>query len=81
MLAGVAADAYTAAGSQRNHGAGPALQIAGPGSEVRKAFLRFDLSTLPHGTAGSDVTRATLTLFANRVKVPGALDALRVTSA
>src|SRR5919198_1439304 len=83
VLAELAADASTAAGSRTNRGAGKALQIAGPParSRIQKTFVKFDLSPLPPGTTGSDVTRAMLTVFANRVKVPGSLDALRVTSA
>src|SRR3989442_4372165 len=82
-LAELAADTSTKAGSRANHGVARALQIAGPpaSNRVQKTFLKFDLSTLPPGTSGSDVTRAMLTVFANRVNVPGMLDALRVTSA
>src|SRR5207244_5214831 len=42
---------------------------------------RFDLSTLPPGTTGSEVTRATLMVFANALRVPGSLDVRQVTSA
>ncbi|HXS12186.1 MAG TPA: DNRLRE domain-containing protein [Acidobacteriaceae bacterium] len=37
------------------------------------AFLQFDLSTLPAGTTSAQVTRATLTVFANRVNTAGAV--------
>src|SRR5438093_6237636 len=82
VLAELAADTSTMASSRANHGAAKALRIAGPptSNRVQKTFLKFDLSTLPPGTTGSDVTRAMLTVFANRVNVPGMLDALRVTS-
>src|SRR5438445_228202 len=82
VLAELAADTSTMASSRAHHGAAKALRIAGPptSNRVQKTFLKFDLSTLPPGTTGSDVTRAMLTVFANRVNVPGMLDALRVTS-
>src|SRR5438445_163890 len=82
VLAELAADTSTMASSRANHGAAKALRIAGPptSNRVQKTFLKFDLSTLPPGTTGSDVTRAMLTVFANRVNVPGMLDALPVTS-
>ncbi len=69
MLAELSADTSTKAGSRANHGVARALQIAGQpaSSRVQKTFLKFDLSTLPPGTSGSDVTRAMLTVFANRV--------------
>ena len=65
VLAELAADTCTTAGSRTNHGAAKALQITGPpaSSRVRKTFLKFDLSTLPPGTSGSDVTRAMLTVL------------------
>src|SRR5437867_10990504 len=83
VLAELAADTSTMASSRANHGAAKALRMAGPpaSDRVQKTFLKFDLSTLPPGTTGSDVTRAMLTVFADRVNVPGTLDALRVTSA
>jgi len=82
VLAGLAADAYTTAGSRAKHGAAKTLQIVGPPASrtVQKTFVKFDLSTLPPGTTGSQVTRAMLTVFVDRLKVPGALDTLRVTS-
>src|SRR5437867_2216185 len=82
VLAELAADTSTMASSRANHGAAKALRMAGPpaSDRVQKTFLKFDLSTLPPGTTGSDVTRAMLTVFANRVNGPGMLDALRVTS-
>jgi Collagen triple helix repeat (20 copies) len=37
------------------------------------AFLQFNLSTLPAGTTSAQVTRATLTVFVNRVNVAGSV--------
>ena len=45
------------------------------------AFLQFDLTTLPSGTASSQVSRATLTVFVNRVNVAGSVTVAPVTAA
>ncbi len=37
-------------------------------------LLQFDLSTLPAGTTATQVTRATLLLYVNRVTTPGLID-------
>jgi hypothetical protein len=37
------------------------------------AFLQFDLSTLPAGTTSAQVTRATLTVFVNRMNTAGSV--------
>ncbi len=44
------------------------------------ALLQFDLSLLPAGTTSSQVARAVLTLYANRVDTPGTLSVQPVTS-
>ena len=44
------------------------------------ALLQYDLSNLPSGTIASQVTRANLTLFVNRVNVAGAVDIAAVQS-
>src|SRR5438046_1153895 len=77
------ADAHVTAGSAGTFGAVKTLRIQGPPARnrVRTAFIRFDLSTLPPGTTGSEVTRATLMVFVNSVRVPGSLDVRQVTSA
>src|SRR5271155_4599397 len=45
------------------------------------ALLQFDLSTLPAGTASSQIAKATLTIFVNRVNNGGAVNLSPVTSA
>jgi hypothetical protein len=61
-----------------NFGSNPALNIS-PG-EI--AYLKFKISsTLPAGTAGSDLARATLRLYIGNVKSPGKIDVYLVTSA
>src|SRR5438309_432329 len=83
VLAMPEADAHVTAGSPGTFGAVKTLRIQGPPARnrVRTAFIRFDLSTLPPGTTGSEVTRATLMVFVNALRVPGSLDVRQVTSA
>lgn len=45
------------------------------------AFLQFDLTTLPAGITASQVSKATLTLFVNRVNTGGTVTVSPVTSA
>jgi hypothetical protein len=45
------------------------------------ALLQFDLSTLPSGLTAGQISRATLTLFVNRVNNGGAVNLSPVTSA
>ena len=44
------------------------------------ALVQFDLSSLPAGTTASQVSRATLILFVNRVNAPGSISVQAVTS-
>ena len=70
-------DAYTSAATQaRNFGQAPTLSCRDRPAG-RSRFLKFDLATLPSGIHGSDVVKATLTLWVMRVGTPGFLD-LRV---
>ena len=82
VLAMPEADAYATAGSPRRFGTVKTLRIQGPpaSKKVRQAFIKFDLSTLPPGTTGSEITRATLMVFVDAVKVPGSLDVRQVTT-
>ena len=45
------------------------------------AYLQFDLSSLPAGTTASQIARATLTVFVNRVNAAGSVSLAPVTSA
>ena len=45
------------------------------------AYLQFDLSSLPAGTTSSQIARATLTVFINRVNAAGSVSLAPVTSA
>ena len=55
-----------------NFGASANLKVRGSGPI--RTFLKFDLSTLPPGTVGSDVSKATLTLWVNLLAAPGSVD-------
>ncbi len=44
------------------------------------ALLQFDLSSLPGGTTPSQISKATLTLFLNRMNTPGTVNVQAVTS-
>ncbi len=65
-----------------NFGAKTTLLVQGPPANavVENSYVRFDLSTLPPGTVGSDVAKATLTLGVHKVTSAGAFDVFRVTS-
>ena len=58
-----------------NPGKSPSLWV----SSYSQVLLRFDLSVLPAGTAGSSVGKATLRLWVYQLSVPGALDVRPVT--
>src|SRR4029077_250865 len=62
-----------------NFGSNAALKLDGTVS--KNVYIRFDLSRLPAGTVGSQVSRATLMLFPNTVTTAGTFDIFRVTSA
>src|SRR5207237_369812 len=52
------------------------LNIVDP---AQKSFIKFDLSTLPLGTTGTDVKKATLKLFVDKVTTNGSFEVKRVT--
>jgi hypothetical protein len=71
-------DAYTQSSTpSQNFGANANLRVA---SGIN-SYLRFDLSTLPAGTAGSDVAKATLRLYVNTLTTAGLFDVHRVIGA
>src|SRR4029077_12560372 len=76
VLAELSDDAYTTAGSARAFGAAKILRVGG----AQKTFIKFNLSTLPPGTTGSDVMRAMLMVYVDALRAPGSLDVRQVTS-
>lgn len=66
-----------------NYGRRKQVWVQGPdgGDSVQRGYLLFDLGSLPFGTVGSDVARATLTVGVGRVRSPGSFDVFRVVGA
>jgi len=74
-------DTYTSSSSGANNfGKQITLLVQGsPGnSPGKRSFLKFDLSVLPAGATGSNVGKATLRLFVNKVTKAGSFDVVRV---
>lgn len=70
-------DAYTSSATPgTNHGGSAVLNI-GPNS---KAYLDFNLATLPSGLNGSNVSKATLILYVDAMANPGTFDAYQLTT-
>ena len=51
------------------------------GADGFRSYLRFDLSVLPEGVTGDQITKATLKVFLGRVTRRGGLDVAEVTGA
>ena len=61
-----------------NYGANTSLTV----SSTSNAYIKFKLSsTLPAGTRGADVARATIKLYINSVSAPGKIDIYQVNDA
>jgi hypothetical protein len=72
------ADTYvTTAAPGANYGATASLNVGAGASTL----LRFDLTSLPAGTAPSNLRNATLVLYVNRVGVAGAVEVQALDSA
>lgn len=75
---GLTDDAHTSSVSKEagtNFGANPNLLL----SPANNVYLRFKLtSTLPAGTPGSDVARATVKLYVSNVQAPGVFNVYQV---
>src|SRR5262245_36492493 len=71
-------DAYTQSpsGTGTNYGVKKDLRVQGPpaSNTIWKSFIQFDMSTLPSGTTSSDVSKATLKLFVNKVTAAGSFE-------
>ena len=71
-------DSYTRAGSAAGFGKRTTLDVSLTGSGTERTWVKFDLSTLPPGTVGSNISKATLTLWVNKIRTPGAFEVRRV---
>ena len=47
----------------------------------QNAYLKFDLSTLPAGSTGTNIAKATLVLYANTIRHAGSFDVVAVSGA
>jgi len=65
-------DAYVVPGTSTNYGMGTTLQVGG--ADGAEALVQFDLTTLPAGITGSNVAKATLTLFVDSVDAAGTVN-------
>ena len=82
VTATLTADAFTVSTSATsNKGGKPVLEVSGPsgGPMVDTAYVQFSLSTLPMSVTASDIAKATLTVFVNKVGAAGSFDVQRVT--
>jgi hypothetical protein len=65
-----------------NFGSAPLLQVgATAGAGTTRAFIKFDLSILPSGTAVTSISRVNLVLWVNRVAAAGTLQLSEVSGA
>jgi Collagen triple helix repeat (20 copies) len=79
VLARLTDDAHTSASAPTmNFGTASTLLVQGPTPAIARAYLRFDLTTLPAGTRGADVARAVLRLWVARVTRGGMFDVYSV---
>ncbi len=74
----VAEDTFVASGTTTPSGTNTNLQVIA--SPINAALVRFDLSGVPAGTTGNQVTKATVKLYVNTVSLSGSLDVCQVTS-
>jgi hypothetical protein len=65
-------DSFYAPGSASNYGTLPTIDVGGATQFC--GLVQFDLSVLPNGTAGAQVSRATLSLFVDKVGAPGVVN-------
>jgi hypothetical protein len=66
----------------KNYGAGPNLVVKGaPSQFAAHTYIRFSLSPLPTGLTSSNISSATLILFANNVTTAGDFDVYLVSGA
>jgi YVTN family beta-propeller protein len=72
-------DSFVTVNSNTQNGSNPLLTVSKTGPN--RAFIRFDLSTLPADTTGTGVARASLRLFVLSESSAGSFDLFRVGGA
>ena len=67
-------DSYVATNpaTATNYGTAATVNAGGPNAD--QALVQFDLSTLPAGTTAANISKATLTLFVNKVGTAGTVN-------
>jgi hypothetical protein len=65
-------DSYIVPAATTNFGAGATINVGGGGAS--QSLVQFDLTTLPSGTTASNIGKATLVLFVNKVGVAGTVN-------
>ena len=64
-----------------NNGAAPTMKVAFVSAVTSNSYLSFNKNTLPVGVTNSQISRATLKLFAGTVTTAGNFDVHRITQA
>ena len=64
-------DAYVVPGAGANYGSGASINVGSSGSQ---GLIQFDLTALPAGVTASQVQKAILTVFVNKVGAAGTLN-------
>ena len=67
-------DSYVATNpaTASNYGSATTINVGGPGAA--DALVQFDLTALPAGTTATNIAKATLTLYLNKVAAAGAIN-------
>ncbi len=65
-------DSYVVPGNPVNFGSATTINVGGP--TAAQGLVQFNLSTLPSGTTGSGIAKATLLLFVNKLGTAGTVN-------
>jgi hypothetical protein len=68
----VSGDTFVSPGTTANYSTSPTVNVGGAGSY--QGLIQFDLSGLPAGITSASVSKASITLFVNKLGSPGAID-------
>ena len=68
----VSGDTFVSPGSSANYSTSPTVNVGGTGNY--QGLIAFDLSGLPAGTTAASISKASITLFVNKLGTPGSID-------
>ena len=68
----VSGDTFVSPGSSANYSTSPTVNVGGTGNY--QGLIAFDLSALPAGTTAASISKASITLFVNKLGTPGSID-------